>query len=509
MSDYGSMHVYARGRIVHNSKSKNIYDSTLSLLVIMQLETIETTHKEKPQVSKRDRGRRVWSLTASEEIVLKQCTAHYFKLWGYDQKLSLKDIENPKTFVSSLEASGNGRIGHLTKSIFMDCDTDDLNDVVEPIPPELRRSFLSVYDMEVWLEGTSTNGEFISVERKDSNSSNKPDLKDIHPKLRRYNAGGLQRQFIFCLRNDLPDNLLLRFVTANKFKVVPTIEMGAKTLSWRGKLHPVDSWLVSGDAEPSLNNEKPQFVSAFKNGQVYVRGVDKKGCPICNIQVKIHYRQDCPDRDFERLVCVYIEWMRLMVSAFQDDVDTGTILFDMTDMSLKNLDLAFVKFAATAFNYKYPECINLIIIHNAPMVFYLFWKLIKSWVGPDLEARIKFTRTYQDLTEFINPDNIPKRLGGEDDYEYHYIEPTLENSAKKPIDSRHLDLREERKELLMLWVVVTVQWLEAQTSKDSLKYLKRKVKLGLALAKNYNKLDPYYRFRGICDRLGVLDKLKY
>ena len=85
----------------------------------------------------------------------------------------------------------------------------------------------------------------------------------------------------------------------------------------------------------------------------------------------------------------------------------------------------------------------------------------------------------------------------------------MENSAKKPIDSRHLDLREERKELLMLWIVVTVQWLEAQTSKDSLKYLKQKVKLGLALAKNYNKLDPYYRFRGICDRLGVLDKLKY
>lgn len=475
----------------------------------MQLEPIDTTYNEKLQSSDRDRSRRVWSLTAGEEIVLKQCTAHYFKLWGYHHRLSLKEIANPKCFVSSLEASGNGHIGHLTKSVFLDCDTEDLNDIVEPIPPEIRRRFQSVYDMEVWLEGTSTNGEFIAVERKVFDNSYRPDLKEVHPKLRRYNSDGLQRQFVTCLRNDLPDNLILRFVSASKFKVAPTLEMTAKTLSWRGKLHPVDSWLASGDAEPILNNEKTQFASAFKNGQVYMRGVDRRGSPICNIRVKMHQRLDCPDRDFERLVCVYIEWIRLMISAFQNDVDTGTILFNMTGMSLKNLDLAFVKFAATAFNYWYPEAINLIIIHNAPLVFYLFWKLIKSWAGPNLEVKIKFTRSYQELTEFIDPENIPQRLGGEDGYEYHYVEPTWKNSAKKPMDSRYLDLMEERKELLMLWVVVTAQWLEARTSEDSLKYLKQKVKLGLALGKNYINLDPYYRFRGICDRLGLLEKLRY
>lgn len=433
--------------------------------------------------------------------------AHYFKLWGYDLNLSLDDIARQSSFTSSLEAAGTGR--YLKKDIFAECDTDCLDDIVEPVPPALRRSFLSVYDMEIWLEGTSTNGEFISVQRKDYYSSYKPDPSQVHSKLRGYHAGGLQRQFITCLRNDLPDNLLLRYASKKNFRVVPTIEMVAKTLSWRGKLHPVDSWTLSGDSEPSLHKEKPEFVDAFKNGQAYVRGRDRKGFPICFIQVKRHVRSACPDRDFERVVCVYIEWIRLMLTAYKNDSDACTIVFDMTGMSLRNLDFAFVRFIIAVLEHKYPECISSMVIHNAPYVFFIFWKLIKSWLSPELTALINFTRTYEELEKHISPENIPTRLGGKDDFEYRYIEPTWDNSGKKPYDKKYLDLVEERKELLMLWLVVSVQWIEAKTSAESLKYLKQKVKLGLALGKNYIQLDPYYRFRGNCDRLGQLDKIGY
>lgn len=476
----------------------------------MQLEPIESTYTNKRKaMTTRDRGRRVWTLSAQEEVVLKQCTAHFFKLWGYDLNLSVADIAKDEWFTSSVAASDSRRLGHLTKEDFAECDSNSLDDIVEPIPPALRRSFSSVYDMEIWLEGTSTNGEYISVERKDYYSSYKPDPSHVHPKLRGYHAGGLQRQFITCLRNDLPDNLLLRFLVSNEFRVAPTLEMVAKTLLWRGQLHPVDSWTQAGDAEPTFNQEKPQFLAAFRTGQVYIRGVDRKNSPLCHIHVRKHRRLACSDRDFERFVCVHVEWIRLMLAAYNSDVDAAAMFFDMTNMGLKNLDLAFVRFITAIFNSRYPECINLIIIHNAPLVFYLFWKLIRSWLGPTLESKIKFTRSAADVAQYVDPKHIPRRLGGQDDYVPRYIEPTLQTSSRKAHDKVFHDLHEERRELLMLWLVVSVQWIEARTPEESFKYLKQKVKVGLVLAKNYIKLDPYYRSRGLVDRLGQLEKMLY
>lgn len=46
-----------------------------------------------------------------------------------------------------------------------------------------------------------------------------------------------------------------------------------------------------------------------------------------------------------------------------------TIVFDMTNFTLANMDYAPVKFMIKCFEANYPESLGAVLIHNAPWVF--------------------------------------------------------------------------------------------------------------------------------------------
>lgn len=425
---------------------------------------------------------RIWSIDGEHEIVLKQTWAIVLKNFGYDlDNLSYADIEKNLNFVSS-------KSKHALPTVSSKSILDDL-------PPPTERT-VKVFRH---LNGKANHllGEY--------DESVKPISKEVWLHYNKFNPAHLHQAFFNMLRNDSPDNSLLRFVRARKFKLHQILEMAAKCLEWKATSHNVDKWVLEGDV--AFVKKTPKLIEAYKKEKAYLRGIDLEGGSVCVVRVKKHFGLDCPEKDFEIFICQIIESVRLTLKDYEIGSDGANILFDMSGFSMKNADLSAIKFLAKQFEANYPESLSSIWIHKAPWIFNAVWKIIKGWLDPVVASKIHFTKNTKDLEKFLDKKNIPKDLGGEDAYEPTYIEPTAENTATRPLDAEYEKLVAERERLLLVFFETTIAWINAKTPEESTKLLNAKIQLGAECGKNYIALDPYIRKRGPFDRDGNLGKM--
>lgn len=124
-------------------------------------------------------------------------------------------------------------------------------------------------------------------------------------------------------------------------------------------------------------------------------------------------------------------------------------------------------------------------------------------------AKVHFTNSVEDLEQFIPRDRILKELGGDDDYEYQYIEPQPnENDAMKDTAKRDEVLAKakqyykELQDATQSWVVAVSKGDNNKEEVDSLKA--KRAELIEKTGKTYWEMDPYIRARSLYDRTGVL-----
>lgn len=422
---------------------------------------------------------RVWSLESDHEIVFKQTWALVLKNWGYDlDHLTFSDIEKPSNFVASKTKNA---LPNVSSSF-------DFS-----LAPRATERTVATFNA---LNGSN------SFEKGSFDASAKPVTKHVFDHIAKFNGPLLHQAFWNTMRNDSPDNNFLRFVRARKFKLLPIVEMAAKCLEWKTQDYRVDEWLLAGDVDFAKTH--PGIVKSLTLEKVYFRGRDREGGPIVVIKVKKHFGHDCPEKDFERFICLVIEWVRLALKDFSLGNDGANILFDMSGFGLKNADLAAVKFLAKAFEANYPESLSAIWIHKAPWIFNAVWKVIRGWLDPVVASKIHFTKTAADLEKFVDKKFIPKELGGDDAYVPVYVPPTPENSVKLAKDDKYEKLVQQRLAYSHVFVETTLAWIKAKTVEESSKLLDYKIQIGAEMAKNYIKLDPYIREKGPFDRDGQL-----
>lgn len=139
------------------------------------------------------------------------------------------------------------------------------------------------------------------------------------------------------------------------------------------------------------------------------------------------------------------------------------------------------------------------------------WKIIHGWMDPVVASKVHFTRSVDDLEKFISRDRIPKELGGDEEWEYKYIEPEArENAAMQDAETRDA-LMVERMMIGIQLLAATAAWISATTFSSGNEDRKRvetmKSQRAFIIEKfqrNYWKLDPYVRARALIDRTGVL-----
>lgn len=173
----------------------------------------------------------------------------------------------------------------------------------------------------------------------------------------------------------------------------------------------------------------------------------------------------------------------------------------MTDFSLANMDYTPVKFMIKVFEANYPESLGVVLVHKSPWIFQSIWKIIKGWLDPVVAAKIHFTKDLKELEEYVPKKQIPKELGGDDPWEYTYVEPTSGENALLKDEETRKRLMDERAKLIKEYETVTQKWVHDPKQEG---VLKERADLTEKLRQGYWELDPYVRARSLYDRTGLI-----
>jgi len=135
------------------------------------------------------------------------------------------------------------------------------------------------------------------------------------------------------------------------------------------------------------------------------------------------------------------------------------------------------------------------------------WKIIRGLLDPVVAAKVDFTRSAADLEKHIPRENIISRVGGADEWEYKYIEPSADEDALLAHAEKREEILTDRREIAGRFLAATQAWishLEKGEKEEAAIQQKLRSNSIEALAANYWKLDPYIRSRTLMDRSGVL-----
>ena len=130
--------------------------------------------------------------------------------------------------------------------------------------------------------------------------------------------------------------------------------------------------------------------------------------------------------------------------------------------------------------------------------------MIRGWLDPVVAGKVHFTNNRADLAEFIEPSQMLKELGGDEDWEYEYVEPVPgENDTMKDAEARSR-LLEARENTVKQFESATLDWIQDPEGEKGQAAKARRDQIATQLREQYWKLDPYVRARSLYDRLGII-----
>jgi hypothetical protein len=132
------------------------------------------------------------------------------------------------------------------------------------------------------------------------------------------------------------------------------------------------------------------------------------------------------------------------------------------------------------------------------------WKIIRGWLDPVVASKVQFTNNNDEMEQFVPKSQIIKELGGDENWEYHYAEPTPgENDLMKDTATRD-KLLKEREILVNDYEKATLDWINGTGDIAAVKTKRNELANGLR--DDYWRLDPYVRARSIYDRVGLIQQ---
>ncbi|KAL1839595.1 hypothetical protein VTJ49DRAFT_1338 [Mycothermus thermophilus] len=380
------------------------------------------------------------------------------------------------------------------------------------------------------------NAQTIVLNLKDGDADKYGQTKHFYDTLASQSPESIRDTIWSMVKHDHPDALVLRFLRARKWDVERALIMLVSTMNWRAREMKVDEDIMRNGEEAALAAEKStdgnataqklghDFMAQIRKGISYVHGHDKQGRPLCFVNVRLHKQGEQAEEALERYTVYLIETCRMLL---QPPVDTATIVFDMTNFSMANMDYTPVKFMIKCFEANYPECLGTVLVHKAPWIFQGkstspphpspipfillthpvtgIWKVIRGWLDPVVANKVHFTNSAKEMEAFIPLKHIPKDLDGEEDWTYSYVEPVEnENACMRDTETRDR-LLAARAELYKEYEEATLEWIRsAEGSEEAKKAKARRNEIADKLRVGYWEVDPYVRARSYYDRIGVL-----
>uniref|UniRef100_A0A673LJA7 Motile sperm domain containing 2 n=1 Tax=Sinocyclocheilus rhinocerous TaxID=307959 RepID=A0A673LJA7_9TELE len=122
--------------------------------------------------------------------------------------------------------------------------------------------------------------------------------------------------------------------------------------------------------------------------------------------VKLHVKDAKTILDKKRYVAFWLERY-----AKREPGMPLTVVFDMSESGLSNIDMDFVKYIINCFKVYCPKFLSKMIMYEMPWIMNAAWKIVKTWLGPEAISKLKFV-TKSDIQTYVGPKHLPPHMGG-------------------------------------------------------------------------------------------------
>jgi hypothetical protein len=296
-----------------------------------------------------------------------------------------------------------------------------------------------------------------------------------------------------------PDTVLLRWLRARKWQVPAAMQFIMETLRWR------HDW---GLRRLVANGERDLVPEECASGKIYSMGKDKAGRPVTYVHASEHIKGQYSLEATEKLIILLMETSKALAVP---PIEDGTVVIDMDNVTLQNLDYQHIKFMINAMQNCYPECLGSGFVVNAPWSFGVVWNVIKPWLDPVVASKLHFLKSQAELTEHIDVAALPRRLGGNrpdfrfipSSHDDEILMKTIrqDKTGMEKAQSKHKAAAQE-------YLQLTVRWANLQTkSNDEIKSSRTKAAERLSIA--FKELMPYISTRTHQHRVGDIEDSYY
>ena len=319
-------------------------------------------------------------------------------------------------------------------------------------------------------------------------------INAIHETQSKTPNSSIDDELFFLFGSENPDCVVLRWLRARKWQIPIAVEFLMDTLRWR------QSWQLR---KLISNGENALDPDECMSGKIYSMGKDKRNRPVTYVHANEHVKGQYPSEATEKLVILLMENARYFL---EPTIEDGTVVIDMGNVTFQNLDYQHIKFMINAMQNYYPECLGLGLVVNAPWSFNFVWNIIKPWLDPVVVSKIHFIKNSEGLSEYINPDARPQRLGGTRK-DFKYIPSTKEDqmimdAIRKDKDGMTRSIQKHR-DLGHQYLDLTLKWASAQ-NQNELDVCQQRQKATEQLSVAYRESVPYVATRNHYHRSGEI-----
>ncbi|XP_035913828.1 motile sperm domain-containing protein 2-like [Anopheles stephensi] len=210
------------------------------------------------------------------------------------------------------------------------------------------------------------------------------------------------------------DGWLTKFLENNDLNMKDSLKQLWETMEWRK---------ASGINEIREDNIRMEYIH---DGLMYPRGRDVDGKTVFIFKSKLYVRGT---RNLDDLKKCFLYWIERIIREANDDL--VTIVFDLTDAGLSNVDMDYTKYIINTFKNYYPCSLNYILIYDLPWILNATFQIIKKLLPAKAVDRLR-NISNKNIREYIDDDNMPRSWGGKDDYVFEFI-PERRRSMELPL----------------------------------------------------------------------------
>ncbi|GMH32429.1 hypothetical protein BSKO_00263 [Bryopsis sp. KO-2023] len=197
----------------------------------------------------------------------------------------------------------------------------------------------------------------------------------------------------------------------------------------------VSRWLVARGNDPSCAEEairthavwreeyvpngrisEAEVLNEIRAQKVFLQGHDNKGQALLVVHARKHDMGDRNIEETERFICYVLDNSGALASQREESAGKICVIFDLSGLRLKNLDVKGLGAIFDLLQRHYPERLACLWFLNAPFIFWGVWRVVSPFINENTREKIRFisaSRDCQFLKDTVPLDVLPSCYGGD------------------------------------------------------------------------------------------------